>query len=293
MKIRKVAAASLIAVLFAVLVNTVVSAPTQAATTPLVISATVDYTHKTLTITGQNFGSSPTITVDSLKFPTLSSASNYIVGNFPSGMPPSSFAPGTYFLTLQFSNQSPAVFAVDIGTGVPTCTAPSNFLVLHNGAWVCQSRFNDNGNGTVTDNTTGLMWEKQTSTCGGEVTCVHNLYAWSATATGVNPDGTLYTSFLATLNLNTSANGTATCFANHCDWRIPTVVELSSIVSCGNPNCVNPTFGPGQASYYWSSTSSAPTPSNAWMVGFFDGSVAVNPKGPVHATYARAVRGGR
>src|SRR5881392_699960 len=88
------------------------STPAQA-NPPLVISATVDYTQKTLTINGQNFGSSPTITVDSLTFPTSSSSSNQIVGNFPSGVPPSSFTPGTYFLTLRFTNQLPAVFTVD------------------------------------------------------------------------------------------------------------------------------------------------------------------------------------
>src|SRR5437660_1659872 len=92
---------------------------------PLVISATVDYTNKTLTIAGQNFGNSPIITVDSLTFPTLSSSSNQIIGNFPSGIAPSSFTPGTYFLTLQFRNQLPAVFTVDIGAnGGPRAPVP-------------------------------------------------------------------------------------------------------------------------------------------------------------------------
>jgi hypothetical protein len=87
----------------------------QAAGLPLVISATVDYTHGTLTISGQNFGSSPTVTLDSLTFPTQSAASSQILANFPTGKAPSSFTPGTYFLTLQFKNQLPAIFAVDIG----------------------------------------------------------------------------------------------------------------------------------------------------------------------------------
>lgn len=87
----------------------------RAAGLPLVISATVDYTHNTLTISGQNFGSNPTVTLDSLAFPTQSSASSQIVANFPSGKAPSSFTPGTYFLTVQFKNQLPTIFAVDIG----------------------------------------------------------------------------------------------------------------------------------------------------------------------------------
>jgi hypothetical protein len=80
-----------------------------------VISATVDYTHNTLTISGQNFGSNPTVTLDALSFPTQSSASSQIVANFPSGKAPSSFVPGTYFLTVTFKNQLPTIFGVDIG----------------------------------------------------------------------------------------------------------------------------------------------------------------------------------
>jgi IPT/TIG domain len=64
---------------------------------PLVISATVDYTHSTLTITGQNFGSNPSVTLDALSFPARSSSSSQVVASFPSGRTPSSFTPGTLF----------------------------------------------------------------------------------------------------------------------------------------------------------------------------------------------------
>jgi hypothetical protein len=87
----------------------------QAAGLPLVISATVDYTHNTLTISGQNFGSMPAVKLDAFAFDTSSSGSGQIVANFPSGRAPSSFVPGTYFLTATFKNQLPTVFAVDIG----------------------------------------------------------------------------------------------------------------------------------------------------------------------------------
>lgn len=99
---------------------TVVSGPVQAAGLPLVISATVNYTNNTLTISGQNFGSSPTVTLDSMTFSTMSSASNQIVADFPNGTPASSFTPGTYFLTVAFKNQLPTVFAVAIGANGPT-----------------------------------------------------------------------------------------------------------------------------------------------------------------------------
>jgi Collagen triple helix repeat (20 copies) len=91
------------------------SPATEAAGLPLVISATVDYTHGSLTVTGQNFGSNPTVTLDALVFPTQASASSQIVASFPSDKAPSSFTPGTYFLTVRFKNQFPAIFAVDIG----------------------------------------------------------------------------------------------------------------------------------------------------------------------------------
>lgn len=91
----------------------------QAAGLPFVTSATVDYTHATLTISGQNFGGNPVVTLDKLNFPTVSASANQIVANFPSGSPPSSFGPGTYFLTLQYRNQFPSVFTVDIGANGP------------------------------------------------------------------------------------------------------------------------------------------------------------------------------
>jgi hypothetical protein len=68
----------------------------RAAGLPLVISATVDYSHNTLTISGQNFGSNPSVTLDALAFPAqIPSSSSQIVANFPSGKAPSSFTPGT------------------------------------------------------------------------------------------------------------------------------------------------------------------------------------------------------
>jgi hypothetical protein len=96
-----------------------VSSPAQAAGLPLIISATVDYNQGTLTINGLNFGSSPAVTLNSSTFPTQSATSNQIVANFPSGAPPSSLIPGTYFLTLQFKNQLPSIFTVDIGANGP------------------------------------------------------------------------------------------------------------------------------------------------------------------------------
>jgi Divergent InlB B-repeat domain/Collagen triple helix repeat (20 copies) len=105
-----------------ILLSVVLSAwrtPAQAGGLPLVLSTSVDYTHGTLTINGQNFGSSPVVSLDSLQFPVTRSSSSQIVAGFPSGSPPSSFTPGTYFLTLTYRNQLPSVFTVAIGSNGP------------------------------------------------------------------------------------------------------------------------------------------------------------------------------
>ena len=166
-------------------------------------------------------------------------------------------------------------------------------------------RYVANGDGTVSDLNTGLMWEQTTGTVGGtntgDVNDVNNEYRWS---TGDNlADGTAFTSFLATLN-----NGAAPfnggnpspitgCFANHCDWRLPSIVELQGIVdpsapgcSTGSP-CIDPTFGPTQSSDYWSATTGAGEPAGAWDVSFYNGGVSVGNKAD-DFTYVRAVRSG-
>ena len=382
-----------------------VSGPAHAAGFPVVISTTVDSAHNILTINGQNFGSNPVITLGSLKFTTAAgSSSTRIVGDFPAGNPASSFAPGTYFMTVQFSNQLPSIYTVDIGAqgaagpqgpigpqgvagapgpqglqgpagaqgtqglmglpgapgakgdpgplgpkgadgaigpagqsgtagaqgpkgdtgpqglqgiqgpkgdpgsgggGLVCTTAPNIYLATAaNGTQTCQARYMDNGDGTVTDNQTGLMWEKETSSCGGEVTCVNTIYVWSST--GTLADGSLFTTFIAGLNggdyYSPSAGqivsaGLGTCFANHCDWRIPSIAELNSILDstaavCGSGYaCIDPVFGPTRADGYWSSSSSASAGLFTLYGDFNNGSVANAFKGTNN--YARAVRSRR
>ena len=95
----------ILALLLSTLVLAGLAAPSaQAAGLPVIISATVDYTQKTVTISGQNFGSSPTVTLDSMTFPTMTAASKQIVADFPNRTPRSCFTPGRYFLTITFRN---------------------------------------------------------------------------------------------------------------------------------------------------------------------------------------------
>jgi hypothetical protein len=166
-----------------------------------------------------------------------------------------------------------------------------DIAVVYQGAWACRSalpHYVDNGDGTVTDNQTGLMWEKKDGTCTvAGPHCWTNFYTW--TVTGTAPDGTLYTDFLPQLN-------DTTCYAGYCDWRIPKLGELRSVVTstnCGYPPspCIDPIWGPTQADFlYWSSSSAAGNPGYAWGIYFF-GEVSSSPKNSL--SYARAVRGGR
>ena len=185
------------------------------------------------------------------------------------------------------------------GTNFSGCTKVIDSTVVYQGAWTCMSalpHYVDNGDGTVTDSRTGLMWEEQTESCTGEITCVNDRYLWS---TGDNnPDGTLYTTFLSGLNGQSLFGGSENCFAGYCDWRIPTINELRSLVSMGPPNCASgpctDMLGGTRNAPYWSSSSLASDAGSVWLVDFRDGSVFSASKDNGNApAEVRAVRGGR
>ncbi len=178
---------------------------------------------------------------------------------------------------------------------------PADSVVAANVAALCPTGFVDNGDGTVTDRQTGLMWEKKT--IDGSIHDVEHYYSWSASGTA--PDGSVFTTFLNTLN--GGATGVGNCisadgvtqtggFAGHCDWRLPTIVELRGIVDSSAPGCgsgspcIDPAFGPTQSLDYWSATTYAGFPDVAWVVYFVDGLV----DGVIKSSdyYVRAVRSG-
>ena len=85
------------------------------------------------------------------------------------------------------------------------------------------TRFVDNGDGTITDNQTKLIWEKKSDV--GDIHDKDNTYTWSISESAA--DGTAYTVFLSGLNGASSGN----CFTGKCDWRLPTIGELSGLVN--------------------------------------------------------------
>ena len=114
------------------------------------------------------------------------------------------------------------------------------------------------------------------------------------------PDGAAFTGFLASLNDCTSSDGTTLTggFAGHCDWRLPSIVELAGIVDPSAPGCSTQTgpcidqtvFGPTVAGSYWSATTLATGPDFAWFVGF--GSEFVLNIDKTNDFYVRGVRSG-
>jgi hypothetical protein len=160
----------------------------------------------------------------------------------------------------------------------------------------------DNGDGTILDVSTGLMWEKKDDS--GGIHDKDNAYTWS---TGTDDlDGTIMTTFLDTLN--DAGGGGVSCFAGYCDWRAPNAKELASILeyevfspavgsafhqSATCTGCGDVTLEACSctaASFHWSSTTTAALPSSALGASFSVGSVLSNAK--TNTAHVRAVRGG-
>jgi hypothetical protein len=130
-------------------------------------------------------------------------------------------------------------------------------------------RFIDNGDGTIIDLATGLMWIKDPAQVGLDL----RMYWYDAINACENLD-----------------------FAGHEDWRLPNINELMSIVdhSRYSPAFDTMFFIPPSDLFtpYWSSTSNASWMDGAWAMYPYDGYKTSWGK-PWDTCFVRPVRGGQ
>jgi len=120
-------------------------------------------------------------------------------------------------------------------------------------------RFTDHGDGTVTDQCTGLTWEKDSSS---------QKYLWCEAL-----------QYCESLGLG-----------GHSDWRLPNARELLSLVHYGRSDpAIDPVFR-AVPSGHWTSTSSSLVPDASWCVVFGLGTSEI--VGKDARLNVRAVRGG-
>lgn len=142
----------------------------------------------------------------------------------------------------------------------------------------------DNGDGTMTDIRTGLMWEKHADD--GSIHDLDTQFSW------VDAFGKI-----AALNAGSG-------FAGHTDWRLPNVNELQSLIDYGRfgpsvplvfhtgctPDCTVLDCSCTKTGDHWTSTSFHNLASQAWFVSSDSGAVGHGAKSALN--FVRAVRGG-
>jgi hypothetical protein len=124
------------------------------------------------------------------------------------------------------------------------------------------SQFTVNGDGTVTDSSSGLMWQQEDD----------NVFrTWEEAI-----------AYCENLVLPPS---------KYSDWRLPNIRELRTIVAKGkyNPSIDTTAFPNTNSSGYWSSREGSAT--LAWYVTFYEGAETNDFK--TREFYVRCVRGGK
>ena len=150
-------------------------------------------------------------------------------------------------------------------TGQKTSGATNDDGHLRMGARPPYPRFTDNGDGTVTDNLTGLVWLEDADCLG----------------TG---DFSTALSQVASLNLGTEHSCAGYTAGTFNDWRLPSILELESLVDrdFDQPALADTAgiekwsegdaFSGVQSHVYWSSTASAdPVNDEVWFINIFSG----------------------
>ncbi len=134
------------------------------------------------------------------------------------------------------------------------------------------TRFTDNGNETISDNGTGLLWQKCSAGKSGTncITGTASTYTWE--------------------NALTYCEGLT--FAERSNWRLPNINELKSIIDYSTYNpAINGTYFPETTPLsYWSSSIDVLFTAYAWDVRFINGFVASMLK-TTSSSYVRCVSG--
>ena len=162
-------------------------------------------------------------------------------------------------------------------TGQTTCYDSDGNVILCSGtgqdgnlqmgvAWL-SPRFTDNGNGTICDKLTGLMWYQNGYRAGAD-------RKWAQALSDCN----------------------GLSLGGHSNWRLLNVNELESLINIGEVDPIawlnQQGFSNVQADYYWSSTTSAPNIASAWSVDMPYGYVDYGSKTD-NDGYVLAVRSGQ
>ena len=162
-------------------------------------------------------------------------------------------------------------------TGQSTCYDQEGEIISHEGTgqdgdyqagkvWPAP-RFQDNGDGTITDLLTDLMWLKNASCLG-----------WLSWQAAMN----------AASELNSKSRDQEHCSGVNVffeDWSLPTIQELETLVNSEEKDPYNFLnfygFQGVQADSYWSSTT-GPNPYSAWLLYFDSGEVLSEGKVETH-----------
>ena len=139
----------------------------------------------------------------------------------------------------------------------------------------------DNGDGTVTDNNTGLTWQQEDD---------GNLYNWYQASGTVDSTYNPLGSVKYCHDLILPPGG------HIGEWRLPARNELASIIDYAFPYpgpTINSTYFPNTKisnHYYWTNTTGADDPVRKWVVWFQEGLVIEHIGGNTDS-YVRCVRG--
>jgi hypothetical protein len=136
----------------------------------------------------------------------------------------------------------------------------------------------DNGDGTVTDKSTGLVWQKCSSGQNNDSTC-----SYASEGSMMWDEALIYCNNLS--------------LGDKTDWRLPNITEFDSLPDNSRYNpAIDPAYFPNTYSsshLYWSSTSYAYSPDYAIVMSFYSGDITEFAKSYDSwvKIYARCVRG--